>query len=195
MSVTDFEMAGLTGVCHRQTYQQLESTYVHRVLVDDPHYCPSAFRNLGWQRSTGESLGLVDSDITLAPNWVSAVMSSLQLDSELVIHSRLFNQQDANGFSGTLGISRWVMERIRGYSLALDSQWGYEDTDLIIRAQRAGARAGFYSENLAAHARHTDLHRVESFEFEHVPRQLDLFRAQMRRAKGQYEKHHFIANL
>lgn len=127
------------------------------------YFRPSRYRNLGAMVSRGEYLGFVDADVSLAPQWVSYCVSKLKQRYDLIINEASLRGNDAGGISGTMAISRWLFEKIRGYNENLDSTWGYEDTDLIIRAQRAGGRVSGYPVGLLRVIRHGDKVRQKNF--------------------------------
>ncbi len=159
------------------------------------HYRPSYLRNLGACASSGEFLAFIDADIFIHPNWLSACLSELKARCDLVIHSATSTGQDAGGESGTLVIARWIFEKIRGYSENLDDRWGYEDTDLIVRAQRAGGRAGmYYATMISGHIDHSDEERTRHIRHKDAARLPMTYLRQMKVAETDAELHPFEAN-
>jgi len=159
-----------------------------------PYFRPSFLRNLGLLAATGEYLGFVDADITLHPSWVSHCVSLLRRSSDLLVRKDLYEQRDPGGASGTCAISRWLFEKIRGYNENLDLAWGYEDTDLYLRGQRAGGRFGAYSISLVTHRNHDDVLRGQYFRERVAPRTPRLLVQHMRTCDLDAAVHPYEAN-
>lgn len=134
------------------------------------YYRPSYYRNAGAFLSTGEYLGFVDADIELKPSWISLCVQNMVARYDVVANGATISNYDAGGVSGTLAIQRWLFEKIHGYNENLDDAWGYEDTDLLVRAQRAGGRATGYPRELATHAAHGDEIRTRYMRSQLKPR-------------------------
>jgi len=113
-------------------------------------------RNIGAAAATGEILGFVDADVYLVPQWANHCVAQLQQRCDAVINSVTWSEADAGGCTGTCVLQRWLFERVNGFNENLDAAWGYEDTDLLVRLQRAGGRVGSYPVSMVRHINHGD---------------------------------------
>ena len=147
-----------------------------------PFFRPSHYRNLAVSMATGEYLGFIDADMLMASSqWVSYCASMLKRRADLLVTKTLYDGGDSGGHSGSCAISRWLFEKIRGYNENLDECWGYEDTNLYIRAQRAGGRIASFPAQLLQHQPHGDEDRGRHFKRpEFTPRTPKVFIRQMR---------------
>ncbi len=160
-----------------------------------PYYRPSFLRNLGARLASGEYLGFVDADIALHYNWVTTCVGRLQTSCDLVMHQLLIDGMDTGGHSGTHAISRWLFEKVRGYSENLDDAWGYEDTDLYERCQRAGGRVGGYPAGMVVHTDHDDRRRSKHLlDPQFTPRTPKVFLKHMRTCDEDAAIHPYEAN-
>lgn len=151
--------------------------------------------NLGAKWSTGEYLCFVDADVTLRDAWVAYCVGRLARAYDIVVHKNTMKlSNDAGGSSGTYAISRWLFEKIRGYNENLDGSWGYDDTDVFIRAQRAGGRLTVYPASMAQAASHDDAVRSKHFSTPLPPRHARTFLAKMRICDLDEQVHRFEAN-
>ena len=157
-------------------------------------YRPSYMRNVGAMVSQGEMLGFVDSDIELSRYWVSYCVKQLK-HYDIVANENTLNEQDAGGCTGTQSIQRWLFERIHGYNENLDYAWGYEDTDLLIRAQRAGGKPTGYALSMIRHIRHNDDVRKRHFTNKQlIPRSPKIFMQHLDTCRHDAEVHPYEAN-
>lgn len=159
-------------------------------------YRASRFRNLGALAARGKYLAFVDSDVHLSSVWTNTVMREMQARpaGAVVINEAMTKMADAAGCSGTLAIHRWVFERIGGYNENLDLSWGVEDTDLIERAQFAGAQAIAYPAVLTQHRDHDDVLRNKHHVRKLPPRFPKTFFQQMKIAEADRAIHPYEAN-
>lgn len=159
-----------------------------------PYFRPSYLRNLGARISTGEYIGFVDCDVSLHPQWISACVQSLRERFDIVCNHVMFDGEDSGGSSGTLAMQRWLFEKVRGYNENLDENWGWEDTDLVVRAQRAGGRISSYPLSMAQHRHHNDEIRAISFRGSLKVRSPKVFLTQIKICEDDKEIHPFEAN-
>ena len=175
-----------------------QDEYFDGVLVrvrNCDYYRPSYLRNVGAKVSRSDYLAFVDADILLDSRWAAFCVSELVSNADLIVHSSTYNNKDAGGVSGTLAISRWLFEKVNGYSENLDGRWGYEDTDLIIRAQRAGGRVSSYPAHFAAvGTQHSDEDRISNFKYNDAPKIPTTYLKQMKVADDDKAIHLFEAN-
>lgn len=151
--------------------------------------------NLGARWSTGEYLCFVDADVRLQDTWVTYCIGQLTKTHDIVVHeSAISPSGDAGGASGTYAIARWLFEKIRGYNENLDGSWGYDDTDVFIRAQRAGGRLATYPSSMVQAAVHDDAVRAKHFSQPLPPRHARTFLAKMRICDQDEQIHRFEAN-
>lgn len=151
-------------------------------------------RNLGARVSSGEYLGFVDADAVMRDDWPTVCAEMLQR-CDLVLDSRLAAGLPSGSTSGTHCIQRWLFERIRGYNENLDASWGYEDTDLYVRAQQAGGDVGGYPVEIIHSIGHSDADR----QFRHADdsraaRTPQLTAKKIRISSGDMWLHPFEAN-
>ncbi|RMD95380.1 MAG: glycosyltransferase family 2 protein [Calditrichaeota bacterium] len=158
------------------------------------YFRPSLLRNIGASYSLGEYLAFVDADNFLQPTWLDYCENLLKARFDIVVHQYLLERKDPGGCSGTFAIQRWLFEKIRGFNTNLDRVWGYEDTDLIIRAQKAGGRITGYPVNLTSHIEHSDEERSKNFKDNLPPRLPRTFLNQMRICDLDYQVHPYEAN-
>lgn len=164
------------------------------VRVSAQHYRASYLRNLGAKFAAGELLGFVDADIYLAAEWAELCSEALRC-ADLVINQLLMDREDSGGATGTCAMQRWLFEKIRGYNENLDNAWGYEDTDLFVRAQRAGGRALGYPIGAVRHIGHSDAERQENFIDAHeTARVPQTFIRHMQTCALDYRIHPYEAN-
>lgn len=159
-----------------------------------PNYRASYMRNAGAMAAQGEVLGFVDADIVLDKQWVSYCMMQLQRRYDIVANEGTLNDQDSGGCSGTQALQRWLFEKIHGFNENLDYSWGYEDTDLLVRAQRAGGRPMGYPPSMVRHIKHGDDVRQKHFIGQWEPRAPRTFMQQLDVCRRDTEIHLYEAN-
>lgn len=160
-----------------------------------PYYRASYMRNVGAMAAIGEYFGLVDADVYLHPEWVASCMKLLQKSADIVANTHTLSGEDAGGVTGSMAISRWLFEKLNGYNENLDNAWGYEDTDLLIRAQRAGGRVGAFPTEMLQHLKHEDRDRQQHFKDNRLaPRTPKLFVRHLLTCEKDAEVHPYEAN-
>lgn len=164
-------------------------------LHNAPYYRASYMRNVGAMAATGEYFGFVDADVYLHTDWVSSCMSLLTKSADIVANDQTLSGDDAGGITGSMAIARWLFEKLHGYNENLDGAWGYEDTDLLIRAQRAGGRVGSFPMKMLQHLKHDDRARQEFFKDNTLPpRTPKLFVRHLLTCEKDAEVHPYEAN-
>ncbi len=128
-------------------------------------------RNRGWREARGSLIAFTDDDCRPAPGWLEALLEAhLQTGPETVLEGRTEPDPDeAHLFTGLArsmevrGPNRWyptcnlAMPRALFESLGgFDEELAFcgEDTDLGLRAERAGARLVYVDEAVVWHAVH-----------------------------------------
>lgn len=133
---------------------------------------PAASRNLGASLARGDVLAFLDSDCTPEPSWVRSAMRALTPDLDIVSGPMIglarsdpgmFDVQAKQSLSdtglypsGNLFFRRSCFEATGGFDERFGIYpWGGlvagEDTDLVWRAKRAGARAVFVTDVIVGH--------------------------------------------
>lgn len=146
-----------------------------RHLVNDGPRGPAATRNVGWRSSSAPLVAFTDDDCRPRPDWLETLadaweeegrppMSLLQGRTEPDPDERplltgLARSQLVAGPSPwhptcNLAYPRELLERLGGFDERFDRPEG-EDTDLGLRAVRAGARPTFVEEAVVWHAVHS----------------------------------------
>jgi len=166
-------------------------------LVNDMCYRASRFRNIGGRLATGRDIAFVDCDVWLDKSWCTVVATKLanMPRGGIVVNDFLLHGRDAGGSTGTLAISKWLFERIGHYDESFDTAWGYEDTDIIVRAQLAGGSIDSYAAKLTSHNSHTDDLRNKHFVSKEQPRSPAIFLRHLQLAQENKSVHPFMANI
>ena len=130
---------------------------------------PGANRNLGWRAARAPLVAFTDDDCRPAPGWLEALLEASAPDA--VVQGRtepepeerhlsfgLARTQEITGPSDwyetcNLAYPRPLLERLDGFDETFTG-WGFEDTDLGLRARAAGARLLYRESALVWHAVH-----------------------------------------
>lgn len=166
------------------------------VRIENSEYVrPSCWRNIGARYAQGDYFGFVDADVNLHNNWVSFCMQRLTTSHELIINHRLYSGLDGGPSSGTVAVCRWLFEKVNGYNENLDDAWGYEDTDLITRLQRAEGRVAPYPADYAKAIQHDDNLRIKHYARKDPARSPKIFLKHIQTCKDDSSLHPFKANI
>jgi GT2 family glycosyltransferase len=137
---------------------------------------PVPQRNLGWRESSAPLVAFMDDDCRPAPDWLERVLGAADREGadagDVIVQGRTAPDPDElhllHGLARSIDIDgpthlyetcnlvypRQLLERLGGFDPAFSlPHWG-EDTDLGLRAERAGARLVYADTALVWHAVH-----------------------------------------
>lgn len=122
-----------------QAIQVLDNTYP---------FSRTRAKNIGAVRTPTSVLCFVDADCLLDRKWLQCIGESFETGHDICLVDPMVD--DA---SGTYAIRSTLFHGIRGYDESL-ADWGYEDSDLYIRAYNYGGIVGTYSRDLVKMIQH-----------------------------------------
>lgn len=137
-----------------------------RLLRKEDNAGPAAARNLGWQSTDAPLIAFIDDDCVPDPGWLSALVAAAERAD--IVQGRTIplageedqplwfdRSQKIEAWSGryetcNLLVRREVLARLGGFDVSFPVAMG-EDTDLGLRAVRAGATTAFAETALVRH--------------------------------------------
>jgi hypothetical protein len=113
-------------------------THLHEKTATRFHM--SKCKNLAHRGASGDILVSLDSDNYIGPAYCSKLLQEFEKDSGILLHSYAkIEEGDANGTWGRIALSRDSFYRLGGYTESFEP-YGFDDKDLISRAQGLGMR-------------------------------------------------------
>lgn len=133
---------------------------LHLVMLTKGYYEPSKAKNCAHAAATGDVLVNLDADNIAAPEYTRELLELFGDGAELV-YPNLRDRACRGGGEGRVAIARQLFERLGGYDEQLRG-WGYDEMDLIRRAQAFGAECRMAS-TAACFLEHSHAVRTKNF--------------------------------
>jgi GT2 family glycosyltransferase len=154
------------GTVHAAMEAALDMPFAVRVIPWTTRTGAGPARNRGWHTSTGDYVVFVDDDCVPAPGWLAAMVRALD-DADVVVgrtkpppdqlqligpFSSYMDIESEECFpTCNIGYRRQVLEQLGGFDEERFRLHNGEDTDLGLRAKKAGFRTAYAPASLVYH--------------------------------------------
>ena len=136
--------------------QEVESGLLVYARTQEPQFFHMAkAKNLAHRLATGEIVCNLDADNYATAEFTQHLLTLFSATEDIVTHG-----SGGNGFYGRVAVTRNWFYKLGGYDECLNEGWGYDDSDFVARAKKAGLKEKELPPQFGQAVDHSDVERT-----------------------------------